>query len=136
MIISIERKKQEALRRMGKIGIAKEATDKFDEEGMALVSMPSGTFIDLNEEQKSSIAGLESEYNALVYHVIHSDTEYGVMDTYLYVSDDEEEWEEDDADLEEQMQFCFVRNLDTPDLPEFGSAGFEVSPTHSLIRVW
>ena len=41
----------------------------------------------------------EEEYNALVYHVIHSPMEFGDCYNFLYVSDHPEEWEYDILDL-------------------------------------
>ena len=67
----------------------------------------------------------EEEYNAVVYHVIHSHTNFGELLSLLYVSEHEEEWEYDREDLEEGIAVAYVENLTYWDCSEMGSIGIE-----------
>lgn len=74
--------------------------------------------------------------NALVYHVIHSFTEFGEMESYLFVGDHPNEWEMDRADLKAGQQFAYVLNHDMPDDSEFGSVGVALTAAAGLKRTW
>ena len=78
----------------------------------------------LNDEQKEIVSEFEQEYYALVYHVIHNFTEFGELLTFFYVSDDDEEWEYDRADLKEGYACAYVKNLTDDICSEFGSVCF------------
>ena len=74
-----------------------------------------------NDKWKEIISQFEKKYNALVYHVIYSRTNFGNMLSLLYVSDDEEEWEMDRGAIIEGYSYAYVENLDDPFCSEIGS---------------
>lgn len=78
----------------------------------------------------------EEQNNALVYHVIHSYTNIGEMESYLFVSDYPEEWEMDRQDIGEGSQLVYVVNKDMPDCSEFGSIGIALTAAAGLRRTW
>ena len=78
----------------------------------------------------------EERNNALVYHVIHSFTTIGEMESFLYVSDYPEEWERDRADIKDGQQLVYVFNKDMPDCSEFGSIGVSRTAAAGLRRTW
>lgn len=78
-----------------------------------------------DEEWLKIISDFESKYNAVVYHVIFSRTTFGNMLSLLYVSEHEEEWEMDRADLDEGYAYAYVANLDDEQLSEIGSICIE-----------
>lgn len=62
----------------------------------------------------------------MVYHILHSYTEFGELLAILYVSQYKEEWKIDREDLKEGITFSYVYNIDCPEYSEFGSIGFAV----------
>lgn len=137
MNISAERKKAEAIARMKKIGIFPETIKQFEQEDLVSQSLPPvGACFWIEGEQLERVKEFERQHNALVYFVIHSYTSIGEMESYLYVSDYEEEWETDRADLENGSTLAYVHNLDAPECSEFGSIGFAVTPAAGLRRTW
>ena len=81
------------------------------------------------------IEEFEQEHNATVYHAIHCYTEFGELLNLLYVSDYEEEWQQDRQDLKENYSFCYVVNLDAEIFSEFGSVGINIV-NGGLIRIY
>ena len=75
----------------------------------------SGEYMDTNLLTK-----FEKEYDALVYHVIHTFTEFGELYNFLYVSDHEEEWEMENADIKDGYTFVYVWNKTDDYCSEFG----------------
>ena len=72
-------------------------------------------------ELNAQIKEFEEEHNALVYHVIHTYTEFGELYSLLYVSDDEEEWVLDHADIHAGYTIVYVWNKSDDWMSEFGS---------------
>lgn len=137
MTVSAEEKKIEAIARMKLLGIYQPIVRQFEKENVVSESAPPfGACYWLNEEQRKQVKEFEAKYNALVYHVIHSFTTIGEIESYLYVSDYPEEWEYDRADIKEGQQLAYVFNRDMPDCSEFGSIGIERTAAAGLHRVW
>ena len=136
-MIDRELKKREAIERMKKIGIFDGTIKDFQDDDLISQSLPPlGACYWIEGEQLDRVRKFEEQHNALVYFVIHSYTEFGEMDSYLYVSDHEEEWEQDCEDLEYGQMLAYVYNYGDPDLSEFGSIGFELTAAAGLRRVW
>jgi hypothetical protein len=133
--------KNEAIKRCeilkGK-GAFKQSVNQFIKSDKVSVSEPPfGAFYWLNEEEQKQVEDFEKQYNSLVYMVIRSFTEFGTLDSYLYVSQYKEEWEQDLQDLKEGCPLCYVYNKDCPEFSEFGSIGFEVvKMSGGLKRIW
>jgi hypothetical protein len=137
MSTSLEKKKAEALERMKLWGIYPPIIKQFQEEGLVSESAPPlGACFWLNDEQKERVSQFEVENNALVYHVIHSYTNMGEMENYLFVSDYSEEWPMDREDLAAGQQLAYVFNKDMPDCSELGAIGIERTPAEGLRRTW
>ncbi|MBO0441508.1 hypothetical protein [Candidatus Enterococcus ikei] len=79
----------------------------------------------LTGEEKEIVKKFETESDGLVYHVVKTQTDMGIMYSLLYVCKTEEEWEIDHEDLEDLTQVCYVHNVSCPDFSEFGSCLFE-----------
>lgn len=121
MNISIENKKAEAIKRMKALGIYSETIKQFMKDNLVSYSEPPmGANYWLNEDQRKIVEGFEQEYNALVYFAIRSVTEFGVLDSFLYVSDHEEEWEMDNDDIKAGYVVAYVYNYDVPYFSEIG----------------
>lgn len=68
--------------------------------------------------------------------IIRSFTTIGEMESYLYVSDYPEEWEQDRADIREGQQLVYVYNKDDPALSELGYIGVTRTEAAGLHRTW
>ena len=134
MKVSREVKKEEAIKRMKKMGIFNETIKQFKEDDLVSMSEPArmfgitiGALYWLNDDQKRVVQNFEEEYDALVYLVVRSYTNIGVMDGLFYVSDHKDEWFMDNADLDEKYACVYVINYDMPDCSEFGSIAWKES---------
>lgn len=137
MTISREEKKIEAIARMKLWGIYPPIRKQFEKEDIVSESAPPlGACYWLGGEQLARVRKFEEEHNALVYHVIHSFTNIGEMESYLYVSDYPEEWPQDRRDIKEGQQLVYVFNHDMPDCSEFGSIGVALTGAAGLRRTW
>ena len=124
MKVPFERKKQEALERMKTLNLFENAIKEFRQDNKVNMS-ECGFLYWLDEEQTKMVLEFETEHDALVYHVIHNYTEFGELLTFFYVSDQEEEWEYDRADLKDGYACAYVKNLDEEAFSEFGSVAFK-----------
>ena len=138
MTVSIEEKKEEAIKRMKEIGIFKPTIRQFKDEGLVSISKPPfGAFYWAEGDDLERIKNFEKENNALVYVVIRSFTNFGILDSYLFISDyRDEEWETDREDLKENRQLAYVYNHSNPYFSEFGSIGFVTTSAAGLRRIW
>ena len=132
-----EEMKAEAIARMRQLHLYPETIRQFEKENLISESAPPfGACFWLNEAQRERVRQLEAKYNILVYHVIHSFTTIGEMESYLYVSNHPEEWEDDRAGLKEGETVAYVYNCDDPELSEFGYIGIRLTPAAGLERTW
>ena len=121
MKVSKENKKKEAIQRMKALGIYSESIKQFERDMVSYSEPPMGANYWLDDEQKAIIKEFEEEYDALVYFGMRSYTEFGKLDSFLYVSDNEEEWFMDNADIQEGYAVAYVYNHDVPEYSEIGS---------------
>ena len=126
MKITIEMKKQEAVARMKSLKLYPNIIREFEEKDVINLSENGGILYWLSDEQKQYVKEFEETYNTLVYHVIRSFTEFGELLTFLYVSDEQEEWEYDREDLKGGYTCAYVKNLDEDLFSEFGSIGIKM----------
>lgn len=137
MNVSREEKKAEAIKRMRKLGIFGQTIHQFEKEDLVSISEPPlGAFYWVEGEELERMKQFEEQHNALVYCIVRSYTNIGMLDTYLYVSDYKEEWEMDHEDLKEWHQVAYVVNWDAPECSEFGSVGLQRTVAAGLKRIW
>lgn len=137
MNISREEKKIEAIERMKKLGVFPETIKQFEQEDLVSISEPPvGAFFWIEGEELEEMKRWEQAHNALVYVIIRSYTSIGKMDSYLYVSDHKDEWQQDRAMLKRNETFAYVINRDMPDCSEFGSIGIRRTIAAGLARTW
>ncbi len=125
MKITIEEKKQEAIERMKSLKLYPNIIKEFEKENIVNMSENGGFLYWLTDEQKEIVSEFEQENDVLVYHFIHNFTEIGEMLTFLYVSDEKEEWEYDREDLKAGCACAYVKNLSDDYLSEFGGVCIE-----------
>lgn len=118
-----EKKKEEAIKRMNALGLFKPCIKAFDKYDELQLTEPTGGLYEFNddEELNAKVKEFEEEYDALVYHVIHTYTQFGELFNFLYVSDYEEEWEIDNADIEDGYVVVYVWNKSDDWMSEIGS---------------
>lgn len=126
MNVSRINKKQEAIKRMEVFDIYSETIRQFEKEGLISYSEPPlGTNFWLTTEQREIVKKFEEEYNAVVYFAIRSYTEFGTLDSFLYVSDYEDEWAMDNNDIKHGYVYAYVYNYDVPEYSEIGMIGVQ-----------
>lgn len=114
-------KKNEAIKRMEMLDIYLETIRQFEKEGLVSYSEPPlGTNYWLTEEQRKIVRDFEEEHNALVYFGIKSYTEFGTLDSFLFVSKYKDEWILDNNDIKNGYAYAYVYNHDVPEYSEIG----------------
>ena len=68
----------------------------------------------------------EKKYDCMVYHAILTHFEFGWCLDWLYVSNDDTNWESDKDDIADRYVFVYSNNLDDPNCDDFGTIA--VSP--------
>ena len=121
--VSRENKKVEAIKRMKALGLFKPYIKVFEKYDEVQLTEPNGGLYEFsdNEELVAKVKEFEEEYHALVYHVIHTYTQFGELYNLLYVSDYEEEWEYDNEDAKEGYVVAYVWNKSDDFFSEIGS---------------
>ena len=123
MNVSKEIKKSEAITRMKRLGLHSPCIKAFEKHDEVWLTEPFGGLYEFssNTELAAQIKAFEQEYNGIVYHVIHTPTEFGDLYNFLYVSNYEEEWEMDREDIAAGYVFVYVLNTSIPEFSEFGT---------------
>lgn len=134
MNISIEEKKAEAIRRMKMLGIFPETIKQFEAGYVSRSEPPFGAYYWVEGEELEALRKFEEEHDCLVYTVVRSYTSIGLMDSYLFVGDDVEEWELDRDDLENGYAFTYTVNYDAPDCSEYGTIGIKLAAAAGIVR--
>lgn len=120
-----EQKINEAVARMEKLGIMTD-TIKWFKQGKISQSIDGFMYwIDEQTENnlKAQIDEFEQKNNAVVYYVITTNTNFGLLYNLLFVGDDESEWEYENEDIADNYVFSYVINNDEPLFSEFGTIG-------------
>ena len=116
-----EKKKEEAIKRMKKLGLFHPCIKAFESRDEVQMSERTGLYeFSDNAELNAKIKEVEEEYNALVYHVIYTSTDFGELYSLLFVSDYEEEWEMDNEDVEVGYAIAYVWNKTVEYMSEMG----------------
>ena len=118
-----EEQLKECLTRMELSGLCNEVIADF-QKGQLYKTERLGILYYLNDTEMAVVKDFEKEHNAVVYHILHSNTEFGELLALLYVSKYKEEWQTDREDLKDNIALSYVYNVDCPDFSEFGSIGF------------
>lgn len=128
--------KQEALVRLRTMNLHPNVVNEFEKENLVYYSDPMGIlyWVDNNPEYVKLIKEFEEKYNAYVYHCILSHTQFGELLSMLYVSDYEEEWEDDRQDLKDGYPYAYVSNITDPWCSEIGGIGIK-EQWGGLVRV-
>lgn len=123
MNVSRELKKAEALKRMTALDLFEPCIRVFNKRDEVQLSEMTGGLYEFSDdaELNAKIKEFEEQYNALVYHVIHTFTQFGELYNFLYVSDYDDEWEMEWEDLQDNYVFSYVWNKTDEWCSEFGT---------------
>lgn len=113
MNVSRENKKIEAINRMKALDLFKPCIKAFENRDEVQLSEMTGGLYEFSrdEDLNAKIKEFEEEYNTLVYHVIHTYTNFGELYSFLYVSDYEEEWEMDNEEIYKTITQCLMYGI-------------------------
>ena len=134
MKVTREKKKEEAMARLEMLGIKSHEQRIFKNGDRPLFCFPIGIGCLCGDDDMLIVEGFEKEHDALVYAFIDDNSgEYCL----LFVSDEEEEWEEiDRKDLRNGMAIAYVYNKEDPGCSEMGSVGLALNESGNLYRSW
>ena len=83
-----------------------------------------------------AINNFEKDYNAYVYHIIYTESNFGNLYNMLYVSNNTEEWETDRKDLQNKECYAYVYNRSNEVCSEIGLIRVEKADTNLLTRTF
>ena len=118
-------KKTEAIKRMEILKLFPPCIEAFKKRNEVQLSEPTGALYEFNDDEKLNkiVKDFEEKFNGLVYHVIHTYTNFGELYNLLYVSDTIEEWEIERKDMKDGYVFVWCENISEPLFSEFGTIG-------------
>lgn len=123
MNVTRENKKVEAIKRMKALDLFAPCIKAFEKRNEVQLSEMTGGLYEFSSDAEltAKVKEFEAEYNALVYHVIHTFTQFGELYNFLYVSNYPEEYEMDHEDIKDNYVMCYVWNKDDDLCSEFGT---------------
>lgn len=134
-IATKEQMKEEAIARMELLHIHSNAIRDFKDKDIVNCSQ-FGALFWLTDEQQKRVEKFEKESSNLVYHAIENHyVELGRMLTFLYVSPNMDEWEQDREELAAGEPLAYVANLSDEICSEYGHVGVEPC-CGGLVRIW
>ena len=134
---NFDEKDKEAVERMKILDIYNDTIEQYANWGYITRSDPPlGALFWVSNKELAEIKTWEAEHNARVYHVVRAYTSLGILDSYLYVSNNKDEWEIDRQLLEAGEPLAYVVNHSDPYCSEFGTIGIKTTPAKGLIRTW
>lgn len=131
---TVEKAKKEAIERMKILKLFKNVITDFKDDDRLNKSEDLGFLYWLYDEEEEMVKEFEKEHECVVYHVILSRTNIGTMYSLLYVSLDDEEWDDDRADLQNGQVLAYVVNKAAPECSEIGYIGIKPQ-IGGLVRV-
>lgn len=121
---------EEAIKRMKFLGLHKSCIDAFKKEKV-WKSEFYGALYECDLDMQKLIDEVEERCHGLVYHIIKGVYsawgEQMVLYSFLYVPEEQEEWEYEWEDLKNGVVFGYVFNETDPNCSEFGT--FYVAPS-------
>lgn len=123
MNVSREMKKEEAIQRMRALDLYKPCIEAFNKRDEVQLSEMTGGLYEFSDNAAlvKKVREFENEHNALIYHVIHTFTQFGELYSFLYVSDHKDEWDYDNEDIKDNYTLAYVWNTSDDWCSEFGT---------------
>ena len=136
-----EELKKEALKRMKYLGLSERCIEAFKEDKVWMSEL-YGSLYETDSNLQNAIRQYEEKTGDIVYHVIRGvytvgfptgECEDMMMDSFLYVSQYDEDWPLEHKDLLSGIVYAYVHNHTYPELSECGS--ISVAPQNGgLVR--
>lgn len=92
-------------------------------------------YVDGEDGLPEKIKEVETEYGGLVYHALHTLTDFGEMYELFYVSAEKETWEDDYEQAKNGYVFCYVWNRTDEWCSEFGTIAVRPTGAGTVRRV-
>lgn len=122
----------ESKKRMELLGIEPRFSDKLYMSDRYYIREVKDSEMDLIK----AINNFEKDYNAYVYHIIYTKSNFGNLYNMLYVSNHTEEWKADRKDLQSKECYAYVYNKSDEVCSEIGLIGIEKADTNLLTRTF
>ena len=132
--VTREEMKEQAIIRMQGLGIPEPVINNFKEQDHITVCN-RGRFEKTGVDLLPLIHAIERKYGGLVYMVVRAESIYGYLDSLLYISPYEEDWEDEDDAIRDGIVFSYTHNWDFPECSEFGSIVVTTEPDGCLLRI-
>lgn len=136
-----ERQKQEAIKRMKMLKLMDNVVEEFKDKGTLYYSERMNAmfnavlyWVDNHEEWSKMIKDFEKKWGFMVYHAQLTHTYVGDILSLLYVTKDEEEWEQDRQDIKDGVVYAKCVNLNDDYFSEYGYIGIKPS-MGGIVRV-
>lgn len=136
-----KRQKQECLKRMRMLKLMDNVVKEFEETGKLYYSERLNQmfnavlyWVDNNKEWVNLIEEFERKWNFMVYHCQLTHTTFGDILSLLYVTKDEEEWEQDRQDIKDGIVYAKCINLSDETMSDYGYIGIK-SSMGGIVRV-
>lgn len=119
-----EKKKTEALRRIGILKIKRSVQRAFEETGK-VYKAADGNLEETGSWEEERIREWEKETGNRVYYVMENFTCLGMLFTMLYVSDNRSRWKGEKEEIKSGCFMAYCINLSNEDLSEYGYISVE-----------
>ena len=130
MISMREKQKAEAIVRLELMGVREDVRRKFEENGTVMLCK-DGQYYPCDGRIAAEIHEFELEQHAVVFLAVSI---FGMLDTFLYVSKYEDEWEWGHEDIKNGYAMGYTINRSYPTCSEFGGIAFRTTKDGSIIR--
>lgn len=132
-----DEKDREAVKRMKLLNIFDETIRQYAEDGFVSRSEPPfGAFYWVQDEDLAKLKAWEKENGARVYLVLRNFTEFGIMDSYLFVSKYKREWKSERELLKQGQALACVETPGFSFGHEIGLIGIAPTIGRGLVRIW
>lgn len=132
--VTKEEMKTEAMKRMKLLDLPETVLRLFEERNMVVCSSDFFGYVILSPRQKHAIRDFEKKYDALVYLVVQVFSPMGEMDSLLFISKDQNEWDMDHESIKDGYLFTYTINWDAPMFSEFGDISYKKNGMKQIIR--
>lgn len=124
MVVDKEKQLAEAVRRMETMGIYKPYINALKKSNrVCFYENYGGFWVDQEPELLDKVRWFEEKYNAVVYAITHEFTDFGEMYDFLFVSEYEDEWDDEITPSEKgYYSVAYVWNK-SGEGSEFGTVG-------------
>lgn len=109
-IATVEEQKAEVINRLKLLKVHNNVICEFEEENLINYSDRAILCWVKDNEILDAVAEFEKKYDCIVYHIIKSNTEFGIWWSCLYVSKHKDEWKDDKKDLINGYAYAYVYN--------------------------